>query len=75
MVARGIHQNVEHRGEVVDETQKTLKVLKQDGRIVTLIKEAYVFEFTLPGNERVVVEGSLLVGRPEDRLKKRLRRW
>ena len=64
-----------HEGEVVGETRNTLRVLRRDGRLVMLPKEAYRFEFTLPSGERVLVEGWALVGRPEERLKRRIRRW
>jgi len=64
-----------HVGEVVSETRNMLRVLRDDGRIVSLPKEAYFFEFQLPSNEKVLVEGKMLVGRPEERLKKRVRRW
>ena len=49
--------------------------LRDDGRIVALPKKAHRFEFELPSGERVLVEGEVLIGRPEERLKKRLRRW
>lgn len=75
VVARGVKQKVEHSGEVVGETMKTIKILRKNGKIVMLPKEAYIFEFTLPNNEKVQVEGAPLIGRPEDRLKKKVRRW
>jgi ribonuclease P protein subunit POP4 len=75
VVARGVKQKIEHSGEVVGETMKTIKLLKGNGRIITLIKDAYIFEFTLPNNERVRIEGAALIGRPEDRLKKKVKRW
>ena len=64
-----------HAGEVVGETRNMVKVLREDGRVVMLPKNAYLFEFTLPSGERVLVEGSMLIGRPEERLKKKVRRW
>ncbi|MEM4537044.1 MAG: ribonuclease P protein subunit [Nitrososphaerota archaeon] len=73
--AEGVKQRIEHTGEVVGETMKTIKILRNDGRLVRLVKDAYIFEFTLPNNEKVRVEGSALIGRPEDRLKKKVRRW
>ena len=64
-----------HVGEVVGETRNMLRILRDDGRIISLPKEAYFFEFQLPSNEKVLVDGKMLVGRPEERLKKRVRRW
>jgi len=64
-----------HVGEVVGETRNTLRILRSDGRITCLPKSTHLFEFALPSGERVLVEGAVLIGRPEERLKKRLRRW
>jgi len=64
-----------HVGEIVGETKNMIRVLREDGKIVMLPKNAYLFEFTLPSGERVLVEGHTLIGRPEERLKKRVRRW
>lgn len=38
-------------------------------------KSNSIFIFTLPNGVKVQVDGRLLVGRPEDRIKKRLVRW
>lgn len=73
--ARPLKGDVLHAGEVVGETRNMLKILKDDGRIIMLPKAAHVFEFELPSGEKALVEGSVLIGRPEERLKKRLRRW
>ncbi|MCD6313044.1 MAG: ribonuclease P protein subunit [Thaumarchaeota archaeon] len=73
--ARPLKGDAVHIGEVVGETRNMLKILKDDGRIVMLPKATHVFEFELPSGERVLVEGGILIGRPEERLKKRLRRW
>lgn len=73
--AKPLKGAVEHQGEVVEETRNMLKLLLPNGRIISLPKEAYRFEFTLPSGERVLVEGVMLIGRPEERLKKKVRRW
>jgi len=73
--ARPIKGDYVHVGEVVGETRNMLKILRDDGRIVMLPKNTHLFEFELPSGERVLVEGEVLIGRPEDRLKKRIRRW
>lgn len=64
-----------HEGEVVGETRNMLKILGDDGRVVSLPKNVYNFIFTLPRGEQVRVEGWVIVGRPEERLKKKYRRW
>lgn len=64
-----------HAGEIIGETRNMLRMLRDDGRIVSLPKNAYRFMFELPSGEKVLVDGRILVGRPEERLKRRLRRW
>lgn len=66
---------VKHEGEIVGETRNMVKILRDDGRLVMVPKNAYLFELTLPRGERVLVEGVMLIGRPEERLKRRYRRW
>ncbi|MEM3382841.1 MAG: ribonuclease P protein component 1 [Nitrososphaerales archaeon] len=56
-------------GEVVDETKNTLKIYTKD-RIKTIPKAHSVFIFNLPDGIKVKIHGSLLVGRPEERLEK-----
>lgn len=73
--ARSLKGDHVHIGEVVGETRNILKILRDDGKIVLLPKSAYFFEFTFPLGEKVLVEGEMLIGRPEERLKKRIRRW
>lgn len=62
-------RNIE--GNVIDETQKTLVILTKGGERV-LPKAECAFLFELPNRQRVEVDGRLLVGRPEERLKKKL---
>ena len=61
-------------GKVVDETRNTLSI-ESDRMLRVFIKEQCVFLFTLPSGERVKVDGVLLVGRPEDRIKKKVKKW
>lgn len=61
-------------GRVVDETRNTL-TLEVCGKEKVVPKEGPVFSFTLPSGKQVRVEGMVLVGRPEDRIKKKLRKW
>lgn len=66
------------RGTVTDETRQLL-VLSTPAGLKRVPKDVCTFRFRLPGapagREWVRVRGSLLVGRPEDRVKKRLARW
>ncbi|RDE12651.1 MAG: hypothetical protein C4K47_07915 [Candidatus Thorarchaeota archaeon] len=60
-------------GTIIDESKETLR-LATANREITVPKRACVFSFRLPNGEFVHVDGRLLTGRPEDRLKKSLRR-
>ncbi len=60
-------------GKVIDETRNTL-IIKDREKKKMIIKEVSVFHFKFPDGTIVEIDGKLLVGRPEDRLKKRLRR-
>ena len=58
-------------GKIVDETQKTLLIRTPQGE-KQIAKKECSFEFIIPNGQRVEVDGRLLVGRPEDRMKKKL---
>jgi ribonuclease P protein subunit POP4 len=60
-------------GEVVDETKNTFTLLHA-GKTRNVIKDAAVFRFKFSDGTVVEIEGRLLVGRPEDRLKKNVKR-
>jgi ribonuclease P protein subunit POP4 len=60
-------------GTIIDETRNTF-LLSRDGEEKRVIKETSVFHFTYPDGTVVEIDGKLLVGRPEDRIKKTIRR-
>jgi ribonuclease P protein subunit POP4 len=60
-------------GRVVDETQKTFTILHQRKEKV-IVKQTSVLHFTLVDGSLVEIHGTALVGRPEDRAKKVVRR-
>jgi len=62
------------KGKVAGETYSTLRIETKKGEKV-IPKEITTFIFTLPNGTRVQVDGKVLVGRPEDRVKKKLPRW
>ncbi len=66
-------QNEGISGTVVDETRNTF-VIRHNNEDKTIVKETSVFEFTLPDATIVEIEGRAILGRPEDRVKKTLRR-
>ncbi|NPA97337.1 MAG: ribonuclease P protein subunit [Crenarchaeota archaeon] len=56
-------------GIIVDETRSTL-LIDCGGRRKRVLKLYGIFEFTLPNGKRVSLDGSEILGRPEDRLKR-----
>jgi len=60
-------------GRVIDETRNTISILHKDKKKI-IIKGTAVFHFTLPDGTIVEIDGNAIVGRPEDRIKKRVRR-
>ncbi|WP_456471959.1 ribonuclease P protein component 1 [Methanocaldococcus sp.] len=58
-------------GRVVDETRNML-IIETDKKIVKIPKEIATFLFYLD-NCKVKVDGRLLIGRPEERLKKKIK--
>ena len=69
--------NIGISGIVVNETMKTIVIatdLKKK-KYKRIPKEASVFVLTLPDNQKIKVDGKVLLGRPEDRLTKRIKWW
>lgn len=63
------------KGFVIDESKNMLVILDR-GKPKLVPKSVCVFRFTLPDGTQVDVDGNLLIGRPEDRIKKLIkRRW
>ncbi len=60
-------------GKVVDESRNTFTIM-HDGKAKKVVKDAAVFRFRFSDGTIVEIDGNLLVGRPEDRLKKTVKR-
>jgi len=60
-------------GSVVNETRNTL-VIRHENKDKTVVKDQAVFQFTLSDGTIIEVEGTAILGRPEDRVKKQIRR-
>jgi len=60
-------------GNVVNETRNNL-VITHESKNKTVVKKIAIFHFTLSDGTVVEINGKAIVGRPEDRIKKRLRR-
>ena len=61
------------KGAVMDESKNTFTIM-QSGQAKSIVKEAAVFQFGYSDGTVAEIDGKLLVGRPEDRLKKSLKR-
>ena len=62
-------------GKVVDESRNML-VIESGGSEKNVTKDRCTFKFFLPDpGVWVKVDGSVLVARPEDRIKKKLKKW
>ena len=59
------------KGKIVDETKNTLTIEKKN-KEKKLIKDQIVFEMKYK-NQRFQIDGKILVARPEDRLKLKLK--
>jgi ribonuclease P protein subunit POP4 len=59
-------------GLVVDESRNMLTIETKTG-IRKIAKAGSTFMFMLPSGQRVMIEGGKLVGRPEERIRKRAR--
>jgi len=62
------------RGRIIDETRNTVKLSTRQG-VKVVPKGVAVFRFDLSDGTIVEVEGAKLVGRSENRMKARGRRW
>lgn len=60
-------------GEVIDETKNTFTIMHK-GRAKSIVKDQAVFNFKFSNGTIVEIDGRLLTGRSEDRLKKSIRR-
>ena len=71
--------NIGAKGTVTDETRQTLTIETEKGVCKkaerNFAKDQCTFKFTLPSGQKVKVYGRLLVARPEDRIKKKLKKW
>jgi len=73
-IAKSTNPSLERlKGTILSETRNTIIFLR-DGKEKSIVKDTSIFHFTLPDGTALEIDGKLLVGRPEDRIKKRIRR-
>jgi ribonuclease P protein subunit POP4 len=61
------------RGEVIDETKNTFTIM-HEGKAKSVVKSSAFFDLKFSDGTTIEIDGKLLVGRPEDRLKKTVKR-
>ena len=75
LVERSTNKGVEGlKGTVVDESRQIL-IIKTGRGEKKIPKDICTFVFTLPDGKKVRIAGGILVSRPEDRIKKKFKKW
>jgi len=75
LVEKSTNRNQENlSGKILDETRQTFTIKDESGE-KQVVKDQCVFVFTLSSGKKVRVDGKILVSRPEDRIKKKLKNW
>ncbi len=73
IVENSAPSNVGIEGKVLDETRNTISILHKNKKKI-VIKSTSVFNFTTPDGTIIEIDGKVIIGRPEARIKKRVRR-
>jgi len=60
-------------GKIIEETRNTFTIL-HEGKAKKIVKNSAIFRFKFHDKTLVEIDGKHLVAKPEDRLKKRVRR-
>lgn len=68
------NENIGLQGKIIDETKKTIKIEDRKGEKV-IPKKNTIFELKLPNRKKVTVRGDEIRLKPENRIKKRFKRW
>ncbi len=75
VVAESLNSSlVELSGVIVDESRNTITLKKSNGVTKVVPKDVCIFELELPSGVKVRVDGRMLVGRPEERIKMKRRK-
>ena len=72
VVSSGNKSLVGLAGRIADETMKTLVLDREKRRRIP--KQGTVFRIAV-GKRSVIINGDMLVARPEDRIKKKFKKW
>lgn len=60
------------KGKVVNETKNTFEIEKENGQIKKLVKKQVTIKTKIQ-EKTVTIEGEILQGKPEERLKKKIK--
>ncbi len=65
------------KGKIIDETRNTfqIEINSRSRKKIIIPKNITAFSFQIPGGNEVFINGPILVGKPQDRLKMRQRIW
>jgi len=74
-IVRSPNRSLQGRSGLVVNESKNMLTLSKKGRKVLIPKSVATFRFKLADGRLVDVDGSRLLGRPESRLKTKIRRW
>jgi len=73
-IAKSTNPSLERlKGTILSETRNTIIFLR-DGKEKSIVKDTSSFRFSLQDGTVMEIDGKILVGRPDDRVKKRIRR-
>ncbi|HIH61961.1 MAG TPA: ribonuclease P protein component 1 [Methanobacteriales archaeon] len=62
------------KGKVIDETKNTLKIELEDEKEIIVPKNVAIFHFKLPDGQIVEIDGRIILGRPEERIKRKFKK-
>ena len=75
-VTHSLHGDLQGiKGKVVNETKNTLTIDDGEGKEKIIPKGSATFHFTLPEGITIEIDGKIIISRPEDRIKKRFRKY
>ena len=60
-------------GKIIDESMKSI-TLKAGGEKKVIMKNNTIFRMGL-GKQKIDIDGNFIIARPEDRIKKKFKRW
>ena len=68
------NESLNLKGTIIDETKNTIKIEGMDNIERVIPKKGSIFVFEIPNGEKIEIDGDILSIRPEDRIKKRVKK-